>query len=164
LPLNIEASFLLCPITVSKGITVKPWLKSIAGEAPVSEQLEIMRMAMSMARHAAAREAAIARNIAHADTPGYKAQDVRPFAEVYKSGSAQTMRATRPGHLTGSLAAHDPTATNRAETHSESPNGNSVSLETEILKSVAAQREQGQALTIYSKSLEILRMSLGRIR
>ena len=47
------------------------------------EKLEITKMAQGFARHAGARQAEIARNMAHADTPGFKARDMPAFAEVY---------------------------------------------------------------------------------
>lgn len=127
------------------------------------EQLEILRMAQSMAQHAARRQAVIARNIAHADTPGFKAQDIGSFADTYEAASTDRMRITRSGHLGGAeppgVAAAVLTRPGAAD-----PNGNSVSLEAEMVHAVEAQRAHNRALTVYSKSLDILRMSLGRIR
>ncbi len=65
------------------------------------EKLEIFRMAGAMAQHATARQSVIAENIAQADTPGYKARDVAPFAQTYKADDSQQMRKTRAGHLLG---------------------------------------------------------------
>jgi flagellar basal-body rod protein FlgB len=42
------------------------------------------------------------------------------------------------------------------------PNGNSVSVEQEILRSVDAKRQHDRAIAIYRSSLKILRSSLGR--
>ncbi len=42
------------------------------------------------------------------------------------------------------------------------PNGNSVSLETEMLNAVSAKRQHDRALAIYKSSLTVLRASLGR--
>ena len=43
-----------------------------------------------------------------------------------------------------------------------SPNGNTVSLETEMLNGVEVAREHSQALAIYKHALGIIRTSLGR--
>jgi flagellar basal-body rod protein FlgB len=43
-----------------------------------------------------------------------------------------------------------------------SPNGNSVSLEQEMLNSVEIQREHNRALAIYKHSLDVLRVTIGR--
>ncbi|MEO1139477.1 MAG: hypothetical protein AAFW87_08470, partial [Pseudomonadota bacterium] len=45
--------------TISKGITVKPWLKPIEGEAPMFKNLEVFRMSHAMAKHAGARQTVI---------------------------------------------------------------------------------------------------------
>ena len=42
------------------------------------------------------------------------------------------------------------------------PNGNSVAIEDEILRSVDAKRQHDRALAIYRSSLNILRTSIGR--
>ena len=43
-----------------------------------------------------------------------------------------------------------------------SPNGNSVSVEEEMLAAVEVQREHSQALAIYRHAMGIIRTSLGR--
>jgi flagellar basal-body rod protein FlgB len=123
------------------------------------DQLDIFRMSSAMARHAASRQAVVATNLAHADTPGYRAQALPPFAEVWRGGTEGTMRATRPGHLTGAGPLHARPADRAAE---PSPNGNTVSIETEMLAAVDAQREHGRALAILRHGIGLLRSSLGR--
>lgn len=125
------------------------------------EKLEIFQMAGAMARHAATRQTAIAENIAQADTPGYKARDVASFADTYQDTSGVAMRTTRAGHLMwpGATA---PVARPIAGTGSESPNGNNVSLEAEMMKAVEVKGHHDRALAIYQSSLGILRTSLGR--
>ena len=63
------------------------------------ETLDLTRMARAMAAQAGARLGVIARNVAQADTPGYKAMDLPDFVASYQAASPQGMRATRPGHL-----------------------------------------------------------------
>jgi len=70
------------------------------------------------------------------------------------------MHATRAGHLTGSTQPYDTRII--AGAGSESPNGNNVSLETEMVKAASVRQEHDQALAIYQASLGILRSSLGR--
>ncbi len=71
------------------------------------EKLVIVRMAQSMARHAGLRTEVVAHNLANADTPGYRAQDLPDF-ESYASGTVG-LRTTRPGHLRSAEAsATDP--------------------------------------------------------
>jgi flagellar basal-body rod protein FlgB len=128
------------------------------------ENLEVFRIASGLAGHASARQAAIAGNVANADTPGYRARDVAPFAQAYQAETAgPAMRATRQGHLESgttqaamiqSIDAPGPSG----------PNGNTVSLETEMMKAVEVRHSHEMALSVYQTSLGILRTSLGRGR
>ena len=123
---------------------------------------EILQMAGAMASHAAVRQGAIAQNIANADTPGYAARDVASFAESYEAEAPGALRATRAGHLAATASAYLPEVGTRARPGTESPNGNSVSLETEMVHATEAKREHDLALAIYRSSLGILRGALGR--
>ena len=55
-------------------------------------------------RWAAARQATIAGNIANANTPGYKALDIEPFAEVLDADAADHGTRPQPAHLGGADA------------------------------------------------------------
>jgi len=125
------------------------------------QKLELTRMAQAMAAHSGARMGVIAQNVANADTPGYKAQDLPDFARIYGDAGQAAMRATRPGHLNaaeGSGAALQP----RVSAGAAAPNGNSVSLETEMVKSVEARQSHEMALAVYRSTSGIIRVSLGR--
>jgi flagellar basal-body rod protein FlgB len=124
------------------------------------DNLELMRMATGLARHAGVRQEVAARNVANADTPGYRAQDVAAFQDLYESQVADTMRATRASHF----GANENTESPRfVEVAGESaPNGNTVSLETEMMRSAEIRHQHDMATTIYKTSLDILRTSLGR--
>jgi len=114
-----------------------------------------------MATHAATRQAVVAENMANADTPDYRARDITPFKEIYRADEGNTaMRTTREGHLGGALQARDAAAHEAA--FEVSPNGNSVSLEEEMLKSVEVKRQHDRALAIYKHSLGVIRTTLGR--
>ncbi|WP_284263199.1 FlgB family protein [Roseicyclus amphidinii] len=110
------------------------------------DRLEIFALASARAQHAAARQAVVAQNIAHADTPGYRAQDIAEFAETWRalqqgqSGPPRVIDAGTPA----------------------SPNGNTVSLELEMLRGIEAQRAHSRALQVYGSAMGILRTSIGR--
>lgn len=125
------------------------------------EKLELTRMAQALAAQSGARMAVIAQNVANADTPGYKAKDMPAFAEIYAAEGLE-MRATRPGHLTVASQVAMPIP-EVAQGH-EAPNGNSVSLEAEMVKSVEARQNHDMALAIYRATSDVIRASLGRSR
>lgn len=125
------------------------------------EKLAILQIAQAMASHAALRQSAVAQNIANADTPGYAARDVAPFAETYEAASRGAMRATRAEHLEAGDATRAAISL-RGEPGTMSPNGNSVSLEDEMVRAVEVKRQHELALAIYKTSLGVLRTSLGR--
>jgi flagellar basal-body rod protein FlgB len=126
------------------------------------EKINLFQMATSMASHAGTRQAVIAQNIANADTPGYKARDVTPFAELVRaSGEGFSSRATRSNHLYGTSGPAEPEVLEKPGGVSN-PNGNQVALEDEMLKAVEVKRQHDRALAIYRSGLTILRSSLGR--
>jgi len=125
------------------------------------ENLQIFRMSHAMATHAGARQTVIARNMANADTPGYAAQDIAPFrTELESKNTDFTPRATRAAHLNGSLRVEHP-VTGRPGANAD-PNGNSVSLETEMIHAVETKQQHDRALAIYRHSLTVLRSAISR--
>lgn len=126
------------------------------------QNLDLFRLSSDMARHAGARQAVVATNIANADTPGYQAMRIAPFADVHRAGAPDlSLRTLRPGHL-GGLADSAGTARPSPAGGEASPNGNTVSLEGEMLASVEAAREHSRALAIYRHAMTVIRTSLGR--
>ena len=127
------------------------------------DKLEIFRMAQGLAQHAGARQSTIAQNVANADTPGYRARDIASFGETYSTQSGDAMRATRPGHLSSHQSGHQVgDAKSVYRPGAASPNGNNVSLESEMMAAAEVKRDHDMALTIYKTSLGIMRTSLGR--
>lgn len=126
------------------------------------KNLDIFRMSHAMAVHAGSRQSVIARNMANADTPGYKAQDIPPFQAVLETeGAGFAPRATRPGHMAQSAGAGRFDVAERADAPAD-PNGNSVALETEMLHAVDVKRQHDRAVTIYKSALGVLRSAIGR--
>ena len=126
------------------------------------QNLDLFRVSGQMAVHAGMRQANVAVNVANADTPGFEATRIARFSELYRPGSDVRMRTTRASHLTAGLPSPQARPT-RAATE-PSPNGNSVSLELEMLESVDASREHSRALAIYRHAMTIVRASIGPMK
>jgi flagellar basal-body rod protein FlgB len=122
--------------------------------------------ALSAARlaHASQRNAVIARNVAHADTPGFKAQDVAPFDfERMAVATAAQPKATRPGHAAGGSPLGRPEVeVGDAPATDESPDGNTVSLEEQMVLAAETRGDFELAATLYAKHLSLLRTAIGR--
>ncbi len=123
------------------------------------QRLAVLQLAHDAAVHAAARQGVIARNVAHADTPGFRAQDLPSFATALREGGGTALRGTRPGHLDASaVTAPRPVVDRGAPVN---PNGNSVALDRELMRAAVARQDHETALTVYRSVTGILRAALG---
>jgi flagellar basal-body rod protein FlgB len=127
------------------------------------KDLSVFHMAHAMAKHASVRQSVVAQNVANADTPGYRSRDIASFTDIYRpSDDGQGMQRSRQGHLGPEMRDRQPTAHIAEDQGAMSPNGNSVSLEAEMLRSIDVKRQHDRALAIYKSSLDVLRASIGR--
>ncbi len=113
-------------------------------------------------RHAqwlSTRQATIAGNIANADTPGFKSQDVEPFAEVLEK-TQLALAATAPRHMASGGTMSDATAVAEGESWVIKNSGNSVTLEAELLKSGEVNRDFSLNNAIQKSFYQMLMMSV----
>ena len=110
------------------------------------------------------RQDVLSQNVANADTPGYVAHDLKPldFEEALGStGSSAALMTTNTRHiaLTPSHAAkfEDREAPDQQST----PNGNSVALESEMVKVSDTQAEFQAAANLYSKAMTMMKEAIG---
>lgn len=118
-----------------------------------------------------ARQTVLAENIANANTPGFRAQDLREpdFAALVRgqSGPASVqMVATAPSHFGATSAARSAeglgfSTIDRSDSES-SPNGNSVVLEEQMMRLSETQMDYSIVTGLYKKTLGLFRMALGR--
>ncbi|MBA4033409.1 MAG: flagellar basal body rod protein FlgB [Bradyrhizobium sp.] len=96
-------------------------------------------IASSHAQWMSLRQAAISSNVANANTPGYKAQDIEPFNKLLDA-KVVAVTVTSPMHIaTGpSMRAQ---AMRKGESWEVVHSGNSVSLEQEMLKAGDINRD-----------------------
>jgi flagellar basal-body rod protein FlgB len=124
----------------------------------------VFALASARLAHASQRNAVIARNIAHADTPGFKAQDVAAFESGRTATTAAAEpKATRAGHAVGNT----PPGRAKVEVHEmpatdESPDGNTVSLEEQMVQAAETRGHFELVAALYAKNLSMLRTAIGR--
>lgn len=122
------------------------------------EDVNILKLASAMARHAAARHNVLSENIANADTVNYKAKDIEPFADAYARTYKQAAMSGDGGSSKMPEWRFDTVTTPGVA----SPNGNTVSIEDQMMRSIEAQQDHQAATAIYRKAVNIMRMTLGR--
>lgn len=85
------------------------------------------------------RQSAIAQNVANANTPGFKAQDVKPFEHTLDAMNL-AMASTGPGHMTYAPTAEARTQLEVDERGEVLHSGNTVNLESEMSKAGEVNR------------------------
>jgi flagellar basal-body rod protein FlgB len=95
------------------------------------QELAIFRVGHERSRWLAARVAAVAGNVANADTPGYRARDVAPFEAALNTARTQMAR-TEARHLTPDPVAGQDYGLAPREGAAEKHSGNTVALEAEM--------------------------------
>lgn len=121
--------------------------------------ISVFNLASSRAKHLAARQQVISENIANADTPGYKAQDVESFADYLGSARNSGLAQTDPRHLGGSSGAGGVDIKEFEGAWETTPDGNSVSVEQQVINAGETAGQYKLATTLYKKSYDLLSMA-----
>nr|WP_204262578.1 flagellar basal body rod protein FlgB [Methylobacterium sp. BTF04] len=118
------------------------------------------------------RQKLLAENVANADLPGFKPRDLAsPDLRGGDSGLTQPFGATgggglavtSPAHISTSSAGDGPGADPRRVKGFEiRPSGNGVNLEDEMMKAGDNQADYQLAASLYQKSLETLKIAIGK--
>ena len=97
------------------------------------ESLTLFSLASQQAGWLSTRQATIASNVANANTPGYRAQDVAPFSSVL-SHLQLNMASTSSGHIQPEAASGAKVNVKNRDSWDVLYSGNSVNLEQEMMK------------------------------
>jgi flagellar basal-body rod protein FlgB len=111
------------------------------------------------------RQRLLAENVANADTPGYRARDLAPldFGRQLEQASGQLQLAlTAPGHFSGGGATGGGFPLDRATKSDVRPMGKAVNLEDEMMKVAANQMDHQAAISLYSRSMGLLKTAIGK--
>lgn len=88
------------------------------------------------------REATIARNVANADTPGFRPSDLKPFGESFEATAARLVRTSAAHFDDGPGAANGARAAQTAGWET-TLSGNAVSIEQELARAAETNRAAG---------------------
>jgi flagellar basal-body rod protein FlgB len=114
------------------------------------------------------RQRVLAENISHSDTPNFKPRDlVEPKFDSSGTGPVTgampslAMTRTSSGHIQATGVSENFSSSNRGG-YETRPAGNAVNLEDEMLKVSANQMDYAAATSLYSRSLGLLKIAIGK--
>ena len=105
------------------------------------------------------RQLLLSQNIANANTPGYQAKDLTPFAETLAHVAPELAR-TNPLHLTGPASKMRNDLKQRP--HERAIDGNAVSMEEQLTRVAETEGTQGLVENLYKKYMGLFRTSIGK--
>ena len=112
------------------------------------------------------RQTLLAENIANAETPGYRGRDLAPFSidDGTRPASAVSVatRTTNARHFSVAGSGAISSGARPLNSFEVTPEGNGVTLEDEMMKLSTNQMDYQAATTLYTRSMRLLKIALGR--
>ncbi|MBX6320972.1 MAG: flagellar basal body rod protein FlgB [Rhodospirillaceae bacterium] len=126
-------------------------------------RLPLFRLLSARMAWLSQRQEVLAQNVANADTPGFKPSDLAPmdFRGALRTVSAIVPVRTNPMHIGVSLRAQGPFAVVPDRRAQESPDGNAVDLEEQMVKMAQTQADYQLVTNLYRKQVGLIKAALG---
>jgi flagellar basal-body rod protein FlgB len=129
--------------------------------------IPIFSMLRTRLQYSQERQRVLAENVANADTPNYRARDLKapkfpdPTEIAPATVSSVSLVRTEDGHIAqfGGNSSFD---TNRKNSYEVRPTGTAVNLEDEMIKVADNQTDFQAASALYTRSLGLLKVALGK--
>lgn len=127
-------------------------------------EIGLFRIAEKRLAWADQRQRVLARNVANADTPGYRPQDVQPFAKMLAQGTGDGAGPvqTNPMHLAGTVAQAANGVDRMAKPDAKAPDGNAVSLQDQLAKVAETDHMQEFVLNLYHSYIGMFGTAIGK--
>lgn len=113
-----------------------------------------------------ARQKVLAENVANADTPRYRPNDLKPltFQEALNppASTGVSLMRTNKAHIAASTGEPSPFRSRQGRDFEVTPEGNAVVLEDQMMKVSENAFDYQMASSIYTRSLGLIRTALGR--
>lgn len=116
-------------------------------------------------RYLGERQNVISQNVANANTPGYKAQDLDApdFNAMVKDASGDLqMAVTSAKHIRPEVASGHYRLVKSDSAYETAPDGNNVVLEEQMAKMAKTNMDYQETLNLYKKMNSMIKMALGR--
>jgi len=110
------------------------------------------------------RQRLLSENVANSDTQGYRPRDLAPlqFDRTMRILTSIGLDRTEAGHIASSNAPSSQSRASQFGGYDVRPTGIAVNLEDEMIKVAANQMDYQAATTLYSKSLGLLKLAIGK--
>jgi flagellar basal-body rod protein FlgB len=108
------------------------------------------------------RQRVLAENVANADTPNYHARDLAPPDFSHEMQAALTLDRTNPLHITAQAGGGSAFAADSSGRYQIRPRGNSVTHEDEMMKVASNQMDYEAVTSLYTRSLALIKLAIGR--
>ncbi|HTK12639.1 MAG TPA: flagellar basal body rod protein FlgB [Xanthobacteraceae bacterium] len=111
------------------------------------------------------RQRVLAENIANADTPSFQPKDLAPLDNgntLPGTTGSLALARTSANHLTLASDGETTFAVNRRGKFEVRPDGNGVNLEDQMMKVAANQMDYQSATALYSRSLGLIKLAIGK--
>jgi flagellar basal-body rod protein FlgB len=115
----------------------------------------------------AQRQAVLTRNVANADTPGFRPLDLEAWAPdrlLGRQGAAPgrvDLARTSPGHAAAPARDRGPFRTEEATAYETAPSGNAVVLPEQLQKMASTELDYQLTTNLYRRHVGLLRTALG---
>lgn len=131
--------------------------------------LPILGALKSKLQYHSERQVLLAQNVANADTPGFRARDLKKpdFARMVAApgtgvpGKPMAPMRTQSGHI-GSLSMSVSFREQETGSFEITPEGNAVVLEDEMMKLAQNQIDHQIATTVYARGIAMMKRAVGR--
>ena len=107
------------------------------------------------------RQAVLAQNMAHADTPGYRPRDMVPFAQAI-ARNTRGLALTDARHILPARLADGARPDRRLV--ERTPDGNAVAIDEQALRVADTDQAHSLAVSLHRRYLGLFRTALGRER
>lgn len=128
-------------------------------------KFSVFRMMSGKMRWLAARQGVLSENVANADTPKYRAKELKEVDFAKTDGASDfhiELTRTNPAHYgrTGAKTAYD--SEKQRHPYETLPTGNAVVLEEQLMKVAQTKHDYELMTRLYRKHLQMFQIALGR--
>lgn len=132
------------------------------------ENISLFQAMNAKMSYLAERQKVISQNVANADTPGYMSQDLRKVdfsslvSNISKNKMHVTMAESNAAHMAAPDQSPNPKMAKSKSPYEVKPDGNSVVLEEQMVKSSDIQMNYALMLNLYRDAADMIKTSIGK--